>query len=144
MHRMAIRNTLRWKDLERSGGAGSLAQTILPYFPANWEIYRDLARICGVTSQLRGPNLPHCIYLPHFLSSRRSNRTGRYQASNSLQTSLELRSLGYECNHQRNLKTSRGAKSNALLSNGFRRNPSCPWFALGHFGRRPPLCAQSA
>ena len=31
---------------------------------------------------------------------------------------LEGGSLGYECNHQRNLKTMRGAKSNELFSEG--------------------------
>jgi hypothetical protein len=40
------------------------------------------------------------------------------------------RSLGYECNHQRNLKTMRGAKSNALFLRRTYWNRSCPCIAL--------------
>jgi hypothetical protein len=35
-------------------------------------------------------------------------------------------SLGYECHHQQNLKTMRGAKSNALLLGGANCHPGCP------------------
>jgi hypothetical protein len=43
---------------------------------------------------------------------------------------LNRRPLGYECNHQQNLKTMRGAKSNALFSRRANRNPGCPCIAL--------------
>jgi hypothetical protein len=40
------------------------------------------------------------------------------------------RPLGYECHHQRNLKTMRGAKSNALAFFRTYRNRNCPLVAL--------------
>jgi hypothetical protein len=40
------------------------------------------------------------------------------------------RSLGYECNHQRNPKTMRGAKSNALFLRRANWNRICPCVAL--------------
>jgi len=40
------------------------------------------------------------------------------------------RSLGCECHHQQNLKTMRGAKSDALFPKGANRNPVRPWVAL--------------
>ena len=43
---------------------------------------------------------------------------------------LNHRPLGYECNHQRNPKTMRGAKSNALFLRRTNRNPACPCVAL--------------
>ena len=50
-------------------------------------------------------------------------------------------SLGYEYHHQQNLKTMRGAKSNALLFRGANCHPGCPCVALVIFyslcGRRP-------
>jgi hypothetical protein len=39
-------------------------------------------------------------------------------------------SLGYECNHQQNLKTMRGAKSNALFLKRTNCNSACPCVAL--------------
>jgi hypothetical protein len=39
-------------------------------------------------------------------------------------------SLGYECNHQRNLKTMRGAKSNALFLRSANGSLGCPCIAL--------------
>jgi hypothetical protein len=39
-------------------------------------------------------------------------------------------SLGYECNHQQNLKTMRGAKSNALFFRRANRSPNRPCGAL--------------
>jgi len=41
-----------------------------------------------------------------------------------------VRSLGYECHHQRNLKTMRGAKSNALLLRRANCNLAYPCVAL--------------
>jgi hypothetical protein len=43
---------------------------------------------------------------------------------------LMRRSLGYECNHQQNLKTRRDAKSNALFLERANWNRICPWVAL--------------
>jgi hypothetical protein len=40
------------------------------------------------------------------------------------------RPLGYECHHQQNLKTMRGAKSNALLLRTANRHRACPCVAL--------------
>jgi len=40
------------------------------------------------------------------------------------------RPLGYECHDQQNLKTMRGAKSNALLLRRANCNPACPCVAL--------------
>jgi len=42
-----------------------------------------------------------------------------------------FRSLGYECNHQKNLKTLRGAKSNGLFLGGTKWNRNCPCDGLG-------------
>jgi hypothetical protein len=39
-------------------------------------------------------------------------------------------SLGYEYHHQQNLKTMRGAKSNALLFGGANCHPGCPCVTL--------------
>jgi len=39
------------------------------------------------------------------------------------------RPLGYECHHQQNLNTMRGAKSNALFLRTANCNPACPCFA---------------
>jgi hypothetical protein len=39
---------------------------------------------------------------------------------------LNHRPLGYECHHQQNLKTMRGAKSNALSLRRASRNHACP------------------
>src|ERR1051326_1290992 len=43
---------------------------------------------------------------------------------------LNHRPLGYECNHQRNLKTLRGAKSNARSLQIAHRSSIRPWNAL--------------
>lgn len=43
---------------------------------------------------------------------------------------LSHRPSGYECHHQQNLKTMRGAKSNALFLRGAYRNAICPCVAL--------------
>src|SRR2546427_970816 len=40
------------------------------------------------------------------------------------------RPLGYECHHQQNLKTIRGAKSNALFLRRVNCNRACPCVAL--------------
>ena len=45
-------------------------------------------------------------------------------------------SLGYECHHQQNLKTMRGAKSNALFLTGANWDLACPYLA-------PIICAKS-
>lgn len=38
--------------------------------------------------------------------------------------------MGLRPTHQQNLKTMRGAKSNALFLSGAHWNPGCPWIAL--------------
>jgi hypothetical protein len=43
---------------------------------------------------------------------------------------LNYRPLGYECHHQQNLKTMRGAKSNALFLRRANCNRACPCVAL--------------
>ena len=43
---------------------------------------------------------------------------------------LNHRPLGYECHHQQNLKTMRGAKSNALFSSRTDCNRACLCLAL--------------
>jgi hypothetical protein len=60
---------------------------------------------------------------------------------------LNHRPLGYECNHQQNLKTMRGAKSNALFLTRADCNQDCPCVALviqgtcwTTFPFRCPLC----
>jgi hypothetical protein len=45
------------------------------------------------------------------------------------------RPLGYECHHQQNLKTMRGAKSNTLFFRTENCNPACPCVAPGHLSK---------
>src|SRR5450631_189867 len=54
---------------------------------------------------------------------------GTHEGSKS-RLDLNQRPLGYECNHQRNLKTIHGAKSNALFLRRANWNRICPCVAL--------------
>jgi hypothetical protein len=61
---------------------------------------------------------------PHAILEEAANRLDIIYSAKS------ARSLSYEGHHKRNLKTLRGAKSNALSLRRANCNPACPFVAL--------------